>query len=123
MAWVANRWLIGTEKPYLFLVGRQTDLLPVLASGFVLTDVSESVNELERFHPKNSADIYSLKHRPVAGLILTGFGGVPIRVQIVPYQRFGGLTGGTPGQSGLWPPSQFPLPVTSWLPTGRVASS
>ena len=78
MAWVANRWLIGKEKPYLSLVGRQKVFLPVRSSGFVLTDVFESVNELERFRPKNSVDIYSLKHRPVGGPVLTVFGGVPI---------------------------------------------
>ena len=80
-----------------FLLEDKKIFLPVLRFEFVLADVSESVNELERFHSKNPVDIYILKHRIVGGWILTVFGSVSGRVQVVPCELFGSLTGGSPG--------------------------
>ena len=68
------------KSPVYFLSEDKKIFLPVRCFEFVLTDVSESVNELERFHSKNPVDIYILKHRIVDGLILTVFGSVSVRV-------------------------------------------
>ena len=85
------------KNPVYFLSEDKKIFLPVLRFEFVLADVSESVNKLERFHSKNPVDIYILKHRIVGGWILTVFGSVSVRVQVVPCELFGSLTGGSPG--------------------------
>jgi hypothetical protein len=78
-----------------FLSEGKKIFLPVLRFEFVLTDLSESVNELERFHSKKPVDIYILEHRIVGGWILTVFGSVSVRVRVVPCALFGSLAGVT----------------------------